>query len=80
MFISLSLGKHLNTLQKEESKQPPFLRDLLWTETESLLGTGHTLQVGVPVIIIKFVEPFSVPGTVLSVDLCHPPSEPQSTL
>lgn len=67
-FISLSLKKHLNALQQEE-----VLGTYSAPDAESPLGTGHTLQIGAPIIIIKFVEAFSEPGTVLSVDLCNPP-------
>lgn len=40
-------------------------------DAKSPLGTKQILPIGAPITIIKFVEPVSAPGTVLSSDLCN---------
>ena len=67
IFISLSLKKHHDAL-KGQGDQTATTGTHFAPDAKSL-GTGQTLPVGAQIIIIKFVEPFSVPGTVLSDDL-----------
>lgn len=70
IFISLSLEKHHDAV-KGQRDQTATTGTHFAPDAKSPLGTGQTLPVGAQIIIIKFVEPFSVPGTVLSDDICN---------